>query len=370
MNSVFARETNMRKKKVNSDGTSPQLQTFATESGLNNRRQSGTLNAQIVCLVCSGQHEVWKCELFKGLPHEEKRKVVQRGGLCNRCLAKGHIAKDCPKVNFKCQHSGCGGGHHTLMHRNPPQQQLQPIEVPVRSRNETGAGNGNGVAVAAAGAGETRACLGIIPVKVRGKGGGRVIETYALLDNGSEVTLCHERLVKELGLDGQRFEFTLTGMTGSERVDSKLVDLVVKSIDDSVEVELCNVKTVVNMPISTSCIAKREDLVRWPHLRGIDIPSIEHGEVCLLIGLKERPTLFLPLELKTGGDNEPIAIRYSLGWTVMGPVGDQKEDRDCSVNFMFMKDGHVTQGNVLRDEVSRERVSEETKKLKDENETA
>ena len=76
----------MRKKKVNSDGTSPQLQTFATGSGLN---------------------------------REEKRKVVQRGGLCNKCLAKGHIAKDCPKVNFKCQHSGCGGGHHTFMQRNP-----------------------------------------------------------------------------------------------------------------------------------------------------------------------------------------------------------------------------------------------------------
>ena len=72
-----------------------------------------------------------------------------------------------------------------------------------------------------------------------------MIETYALLDNGSEITLCHERLVKELGLDGQRFEFTLTGMTSSEKVDSKLVDLVVKSIDDSVELELCSVKTVV-----------------------------------------------------------------------------------------------------------------------------
>ena len=54
----------------------------------------------------------------------------------------------------------------------------------------------------------------------------------------------------------------------------------------------------------------------------------------------------------------------------MGPVADQKEDRDCSVNFVFTKDGHVTQGNLLRDDVSRERISEETKKLKDENETA
>ena len=91
-------------------------------------------------------------------------------------LSKGHIAKDCPKVNFKCQHSGCGGDH-SLMHRNlvrtergtsnesnardgrelnqnagsrdvNPNQELQPSEEPVRSRNETGAGNDNGVAVA------------------------------------------------------------------------------------------------------------------------------------------------------------------------------------------------------------------------------
>ena len=44
-----------------------------------------------------------------------------------------------------------------------------------------------------------------------------MIETYALLDNSSEVTLCHERLVKELGLDGERFEITLTRMTGYKR---------------------------------------------------------------------------------------------------------------------------------------------------------
>ena len=76
-----------------------------------------------------------------------------------------------------------------------PQQQLQPSEAPVRSCNETGAGNGNGVAVAATGAGETRVCLGIIPVKVRGKGGGKVIQTYALLNNGSEIT---RKMVRDL----------------------------------------------------------------------------------------------------------------------------------------------------------------------------
>ena len=42
---------------------------------------------------------------------------MRSGGLCNKCLEKGHISKECPKVNFKCQKSGCGGNHHTLMHR-------------------------------------------------------------------------------------------------------------------------------------------------------------------------------------------------------------------------------------------------------------
>ena len=56
MNSVFAIETNMLKKKVSSDATLPELRTFATRNGLNSRGQSGILNAQIVCLVCSVQH--------------------------------------------------------------------------------------------------------------------------------------------------------------------------------------------------------------------------------------------------------------------------------------------------------------------------
>ena len=54
----------------------------------------------------------------------------------------------------------------------------------------------------------------------------------------------------------------------------------------------------------------------------------------------------------------------------MGPMGDQKEDHDCSVNFVFTKDSHVQQGNLLRDEVSRQRISKQTKKLEDEKETA
>ena len=45
---------------------------------------------------------------------------------------------------------------------------------------------------------ETKA-LSIVPVKVKGRGKGRIIETYALLDNGSTATFCTEQLLEDLG---------------------------------------------------------------------------------------------------------------------------------------------------------------------------
>lgn len=141
------------------------------------------------------------------------------------------------------------------------QRSQLPSQVTAVPRNVTGAGNGNGIAVAATGAGESRVCLGIIPVKIRGKSNNRMIKTYALLDSGSEVTLCHELLANKLELDGERLNFTLTGMTGSTLMESNLVTL---SMDESVAVELLNVKTVDQLPISSSCIPKPEDLARSP----------------------------------------------------------------------------------------------------------
>jgi len=105
-------------------------------------------------------------------------------------------------------------------------------------------------------------------------------------------------------------------------------------MDESIVVELPSVRTVAQMPISRSCIPRKGDLAHWPHLQRIDIPAVRETEVLLLIGLKKEPSLFLPLEFKAGGIDEPTAIRYSLGWVVMGPMGECKEDEHFSVNFL------------------------------------
>ena len=79
------------------------------------------------------------------------------------------------------------------------------------------------------------------------------------------------------------------------------------------------------------------DILGWSHLRDIELSESSESDVGLIIGLKEKPTLFVPLECKCGGDNEPVAVRYSLGWTVIGPLSEMKPDEHCSVNFVSVK---------------------------------
>ncbi|XP_022803018.1 uncharacterized protein LOC111340435 [Stylophora pistillata] len=300
----------------------------------------GMNGARPGCPLCSNQHGVWRCGKFKGLPYPDKMKIVQENSLCIKCLNGGHYARICPKTNFKCQKEGCNKEHNTsTLHPHPPPSepdngstcQSQPNRESLRlnasgdSNFETN--NQDGVNVTAAtGAGE-RVCLSVVPRKVQVKGSDLPpVERYALLDSGSTVTLCHEHLPKKLGVSGLRLNFTLSGMTGSTRVESQQLGIVVTSMDETVSVELPNVRTVKQMPISSDCIVKKRDLARWPHLCDIELQELEVGDVMLVIGLKKKPSLFLPQECKAGGEDEPVLVRYSLGWTVIGPVHGQKDD--------------------------------------------
>ena len=299
-----------KEKSKGRDGRNRPPHKFTTmAAGARNDRSSqhkgsqGTNCSKQDCSICCNQHGVWRCGKFKGLPYQDKMKIVQENSLCIKCLNGGHCARICPKTNFKCQKEGCNKEHNTLLHPPPSepdgsgtsQSQLDREGLRLNtidcSNSETNYQDGVTV-TAATGAGE-RVCFSVVSLKVQVKGSDvPPVETYALLDSGSEVTLCHEHLQKKLGVSGPRLNFTLSGMTGSTRVESQLLDIVVTSMGENVSVELSNVRTVKQMPISSDCIAKKRDLTRWPHLCNIELQELEVGEVMLVIGLKERPNLF------------------------------------------------------------------------------
>jgi hypothetical protein len=107
----------------------------------------------------------------------------------------------------------------------------------------------------------------------------------------------------------------------------------VASLDGETLIELSNVRTVNQMPISEACIAKKGDVRSWSHLRDLPLQVLETREVLLVIGLQENRSMFLPLEYRSGEESDPVSIRYSLGWTVTGPVGEKMDGMCATSNF-------------------------------------
>ena len=91
------------------------------------------------------------------------------------------------------------------------------------------------------------------------------------------------------------------------------------------------------MPITENCIAKKEDLEHWPHLHDVELQQLDIRSVMLVVGLKDNPSLFLPLECRAGIEGEPVVVRYSLGWTVIGPVGGESCNSERLVNFCSLR---------------------------------
>ena len=73
------------------------------------------------CHTCSGNHPVWKCEVFQRLSNDDKWRTAKQLALCFRCLEDNHRGKSCPRSK-QCNINGCRGTHHNLLHydRMPP----------------------------------------------------------------------------------------------------------------------------------------------------------------------------------------------------------------------------------------------------------
>jgi len=146
-------------------------------------------------------------------------------------------------------------------------------------------------------AGGGKVCLRIVPVKVRRPDdASKIVETYALLDSGSGISLCDKSLPVDLGVPGRQKTFYLTTQ---EREDSPRVgyefSLTVEPLDGTDKVDVSRLWTVYKLNASSRSIPSEQDARQWPHLQDIKLQSISEKEVRLIIGTNV-PDAFWVLE--------------------------------------------------------------------------
>ena len=144
-------------------------------------------------------------------------------------------------------------------------------------------------------------------------------------------------LAQQLKAPQKTIHLRLTTMSDKRTIPSELVHgLVVRGVKEEAEIKLPGTYTRELIPAGKDLIPRQETVSKWPHLKKIaqHLIPLEKQEIGLLIGFNCSAAL-LPREIVANGDNDPYAMKTSLGWGVTGPIGKTTDTSPDKHHFSF-----------------------------------
>ena len=149
------------------------------------------------------------------------------------------------------------------------------------------------------------------------------IETYALLDSGSDNTQITRTISYALGIsDRKSVTIPVASLYQEHTIETTEVFLEFGAIDSS--------RPIINLPVfATSTTDFQMPTVPiqmlnsvckdFGHLSGINSPQIRDNRIGILIGA-DSFTATVPLNYTIGPPGTPYGFLTQLGWTIAGPV--------------------------------------------------
>ena len=115
-------------------------------------------------------------------------------------------------------------------------------------------------------------------------------------------------LWKMFGVDGEKTNLSLTTLGKQNSATECIVfKLEVFDLDEHNFVELPAVFLTPKLPVSKDSIPQQEDVSKYPHLSGIELPKID-ACIGLLIG-NDVPKALEPTEMRECNGQGPYAVR-------------------------------------------------------------
>lgn len=165
----------------------------------------------------------------------------------------------------------------------------------------------------------SRVLLKVVPVLLHH--GGRTLDTYAVLDDGSERTMLLPIAAQKLGLEGTPETLPLRTI----RQDVQTLHGICVSFAISPKT-----RSKTQYRVNNAFTAARIDLAdhtypieslqrKYRHLNGLPLQLFKKIRPLLLIG-SDHPHLITPTEpVRLGPPGGPAAIHTRLGWMLQGP---------------------------------------------------
>ena len=190
--------------------------------------------------------------------------------------------------------------------------------------------------------------LQVVPVRVHGpKGATR--DTLALLDPGSQTSLCADAVVNELGLTGEDTQLLLRHIGGnappqrSQKLKLLLTPLTDEEKEDVIVHEAFSVPQVnIKTPIISTKVKRH-----FNHLKGLPIPDCSGGKIELLLGANVVEAV-LQRDVRVGSVGQPIAVRTAFGWAITGSMTESVPDGMKEVLFLECTSSEVELGEIIK----------------------
>ncbi|XP_062714039.1 uncharacterized protein LOC134290847 [Aedes albopictus] len=285
------------------------INSHATESSSrsgDSSREPKETPKQFDCAHCNKcGHRVRDCNAFKQLNVDDRWRRVRSLGLCQNCLFS-HGRRAC-RGRKTCDIEGCQFRHHPLLHspRGPPKSSERTMQV---AENHTHRRL------------TSPTLFRIIPVTLHGTKGS--INTFAFLDEGSDLTLIESDLVASLGVKGTKLPLCLrwTGNTSRVEKESQQITIEIAGIGQDKRHKLLNARTVNSLGLPRQTFEVENAVKKHKHLQGIPLSTYRDAVPKILIGV-DNLRLALPLKVREGDGPAPVAVKTRLGWCVYGPRG-------------------------------------------------
>lgn len=266
------------------------------------------------CPYCTNAlHYLNQCTNFSQLTTEQRRDWVKKNRRCWRC-GRCHQAAQC-KLKARCKN--CDGRHLEALH----DLNIRPaIVTPATENTSCLVSTANEVLYLDRPSGSSQVLLKVTKVVLHN--GEQAMETYAILDDGSERTMLLPAAAKELKLKGESENLALRTVRQDLRV------LHGMSVSFSISPARHPQKTYRIRRAFTADqlgLAEHSQPVKtlqrkYKHLRGLPLQTLECVHPMVLIG-SDYAHLITPVEpVRMGPPGGPAAVKTKLGWTIQGPT--------------------------------------------------
>jgi hypothetical protein len=297
--------TNKNRQETTLTVTNPETTPFETE-----------------CSYCElKNHKTINCPRLKANDVETRWKVVTKRKLCFSCLRKNHRTFQC-RTKRPCGVDGCMRSHNKLLHKKNVSSTSPTSSSPSLQTTQTNDDEKESENVLVVGQ-KNQVLLRQIKVRLYGEHG--VMETVALCDEASTISLIDKAVANHLGLKGTSEPLCIqwTNDIVSRHERSTKIDLRISGVAaEARKFTMKNVRTVENLSLPRQQIS-RSDWTRHPHLR--DLPISEFDEQPMILIGQDNIHLTVARKVHQGPQDAPIATKTHLGWILHGPV-QQKND--------------------------------------------